>query len=275
MDTQYDMVQKYLQIIRERGIRVTFCERFDDTSDIWCFETHNHPDIEMIYFRSGAADIQVSSEDIRISPYDVVVYPARAYHKESLMPAVRQEVVCLRVRVDGGLELEHPIHIKDYHQILGILFDKIHVDYHTQGRDGRIDLLQDYAKLLLMSCIVAHVESRSTCDFLDVVLEYISDHYCEKITVPELAAMVHVSDAYLNKRFRRANGMSIIKYVNMLRIEKAKHMLIATDYSIEHITTAVGFNSSKYFCRAFKAYTQMTPSDYRSQNAKRPRQLWP
>lgn len=266
MNTQSDTLQKYLQIIRERKIKVTYCESFDGTSDIWCFDSHNHNDIEMMYFRSGVANIEVSSETIQISPYDVIIYPAGAYHRESLLPSVRQEVVCLRVEI-AGLNLDRPIHIKDHNQILGILFRKIHSDYHRIN-GSVVDLLEDYARILLLSCIAVHAEARSTGDFLDIVLEYITDHYCEKITIPELSNIVHVCDTYLNRCFKKRTGMSIIKYVNMLRIEKAKHMLIATDFSIDHITATVGFNSPKYFSRAFKAYTQTTPSGYRSKNEK-------
>lgn len=262
---QYTEVEKYIQIIRENKIDVTYCESFDDTSDIWCFEQHNHDVIEMMYFRSGDGNIKVSSQIIPISHYDVIIYPALAMHKESLTPSVRQEVICIRVAVSGGLELGDPIHIKDQNQVLGMLFRRIHQDYHNPETKEQINLIEDYARLLLLTCIKAHAEAYPNRDYLDIVLEYITDHYCEKITVPGLAHLVHVSDAYLNKCFKKKTGMSIIKYVNLLRLEKGKHMMIATNYPLEYISVSVGFSSSKYFSRIFKQYTQLTPSEYRTQ----------
>lgn len=262
MNTQSDTLQKNLQIIREEKIKVTYCESFDDTSEIWCFDSHKHNDIEMMYFRSGVANIEVSSKTIRISSYDVIIYPAGAYHRETLFPSVRQEVICLRVEI-AGLNLEHPIHIKDRNQVLGVLFRKIHADYHQIDGSG-VNLMEDYARILLLSCLAVHAEARATNDLLNTAMEYIMDHYCERISIPDISNIAHVCDTYLNRCFKKRTGTSIIKYVNMLRIEKAKHMLIATDYSIDHIAATVGFNSPKYFSRAFKAYTQATPSGYRS-----------
>ena len=257
-----------ISLLRRQRIEITYCECFDETSDIWCFDLHNHPaEIEMIYFRAGDASIEISSEKISVSPYDVVIYPEGAFHKESLAPFAKQEIVCIRVHVEGGLLFEHPIHIADQDHLLGMLFRKTYETFYNRNREE--NLSEDYIRILLLACVAAHMDARTSGDFLDVVREYLTDHYTEKISVPDLARMVHVSDAYLNKCFKKRNGLSIIKYVNVLRMEAAMHMLIATDFPIERIAATAGFNSPKYFCRVFKAYTNRTPSDFRREKNKR------
>ena len=50
----------------------------------------------------------------------------------------------------------------------------------------------------------------------------------------------------------------------MLRIEKAKLLLITTQKTMEEVAYALGYNSPKYFFRLFKAITGMTPAGFRS-----------
>ena len=54
------------------------------------------------------------------------------------------------------------------------------------------------------------------------------------------------------------------EYLNMLRIEKAKLLLITTQKTMEEVAYALGYNSPKYFFRLFKAITGMTPAGFRS-----------
>ena len=54
-----------------------------------------------------------------------------------------------------------------------------------------------------------------------------------------------------------------MKYVNWVRIERAKILLAVTDKSITDIAEAVGFGSVHYFSRFFKDKEKLTPNDYR------------
>lgn len=261
---QLEILQKNMDIVRRCKVEVTYSESFDETSSIWCFDYHSHPDIEMIYFRAGNANIEVSSENITITPYDVIIYPVHALHKEALSPSTHQEVICLRLKLDEPISMSRPIHIKDRNQMLGILFRRINDDFHDECAPGKeVGLMEDYARLLLLLCISSHIESHTNNNFIDTILEFVTDHYYERISVPQLANLVHVSEGYLNKCFKKRTGVSIIKYVNLLRIEEAKHMLISTDMPIDQIAVAVGYNSPKYFCRVFKHCTAVAPSDFR------------
>ena len=261
MLSRQDIPRSFLdkvEIIRNKPLEITFCEWFDEKSDIWSDKMHNHPQvIEMIYFRTGKAQINVSL-------YDVIVYPEGAYHQEVLFPSAAQEIICIRVKVQDGLSLDSPIQLKDQNQVFNWLFQKTHEEYKKMYN---FNMAEDYARIILLTCMqqnyIGQIEKK---DYLDVVTQYINDHFYEGITIGQLAEVAHVSEAYLSRCFKRRHGISIVKYINMLRVEAAKHMLISTGDSINEISSTVGFQSPKYFSRVFKSYVDMSPTEFRELN---------
>lgn len=101
-------------------------------------------------------------------------------------------------------------------------------------------------------------------DFLRVI-DYIERHLSEQITLDDLTRIVHFDKSYLIVHFKEKYRMPPMKYVNMLRIERAKVLLSLTDKSITEIALEVGFGSVHYFSRFFKEKEKVSPNDYRLQ----------
>ena len=59
-------------------------------------------------------------------------------------------------------------------------------------------------------------------------------------------------------------GMTPMQYITFLRITRAKELLRSTDYSIQEISSMVGYENPLYFSRIFKKQTGYSPSEYRS-----------
>lgn len=94
------------------------------------------------------------------------------------------------------------------------------------------------------------------------VLEYIGTHYNQDIGLNELADRVHMNPAYLSLLFKENVGMSYIKYLTGLRIEKAKELLL-DGYKVAEVSEMAGYNNYRYFCDIFKKQTGCTPNEYR------------
>lgn len=96
---------------------------------------------------------------------------------------------------------------------------------------------------------------------------YIEAHYAERLTLEVLASALHVSVYHLAHEFKRELGESPIRYLNALRMEKARLLLITTLYPVQEIVFRVGFESVPNFNQLFKRQSGMTPSQYRRRNA--------
>ena len=102
---------------------------------------------------------------------------------------------------------------------------------------------------------------------LQPAIEYIHSRYDSQIiTISDLANECNISEPYIRKLFQKAYGISPIKYINRLRIERAKELIESGIYSISEVAQMAGYNDESYFSREFKKATGYAPSEYRSQD---------
>ena len=83
---------------------------------------------------------------------------------------------------------------------------------------------------------------------------------------PTVAAQVSLSPNYLSMLFKAKTGQKYIDYVLRMRMEKAKHLLLHSDFKIYEVAEICGHNNVKHFISAFKKYTGMTPTQYKNSN---------
>ncbi|GHU63273.1 putative transcriptional regulatory protein YesN [Clostridia bacterium] len=91
---------------------------------------------------------------------------------------------------------------------------------------------------------------------------YVKEHFCEKLTLSEVAKAVFLSPAYLSSVFSKECGMTLGSYITKLRMEKAKEYL-KQGYSVSQTTQMVGYSDIKHFSKMFKEYYDgVSPSKY-------------
>ena len=94
-------------------------------------------------------------------------------------------------------------------------------------------------------------------------MDYMTEYYSNQaITNDLLAAHCGISTVYFRKLFESVYGMSPIKYLQQLRMEKAKSMLFSDHESISQVAESVGYSSIFHFSKMFRRYTGMSPSAY-------------
>ncbi len=101
------------------------------------------------------------------------------------------------------------------------------------------------------------------------VIEYIDEHLSEQLTLEGLAEVAHFEKSYLTYLFNKLWGVSPMRYVNHLRVERAKLLLAGTEKSVTEIAAEVGFKSIHYFSRFFKEKENISPNDYRVEVSKK------
>ncbi|HEX6880922.1 MAG TPA: helix-turn-helix domain-containing protein, partial [Terriglobales bacterium] len=87
--------------------------------------------------------------------------------------------------------------------------------------------------------------------------------YLETNAVTRVVARSRVPERTLKRRFKTATGLSIIDYVQNLRIERAKQLLETTKLTVEEISVACGYDNVSFFRRLFRNRCGISPADYR------------
>ena len=95
-------------------------------------------------------------------------------------------------------------------------------------------------------------------------VDYITVNYAGSITLPELCKIANLSQSRFFTLFKRETGMTPIEYKNRICVKNAEKLIASGDLSIEEISERLGFNSSSYFRRTFRAYTGKSPREYKN-----------
>lgn len=97
-------------------------------------------------------------------------------------------------------------------------------------------------------------------------LEYISQHYDEKLNIDKLASLCYLSESFFRLCFRKATKDTPHAYLTRVRLAYAKGLLLSTKYPILKISQMSRFESLSSFNRSFRTANNLTPREYRSQN---------
>lgn len=100
------------------------------------------------------------------------------------------------------------------------------------------------------------------------LIDYIRFNYSHIISLDDLSQFAHVNKTTLCNMFKELFFTTPIRYINGIRLDKAKELLLNTNMSVGEIADLVGFQSIHYFSRFFKEKEKCTPIEYRMCNKK-------
>ncbi|WP_217595239.1 helix-turn-helix domain-containing protein [Cohnella sp. GbtcB17] len=93
--------------------------------------------------------------------------------------------------------------------------------------------------------------------------QYVSQNIGSKITLEEVADMLHINSSYFSRLFKRETGYNFIQYVTSAKMERAKELLARSNMSVEEVAARLGYENKSYFAKLFKKHIGGTPGEYR------------
>lgn len=98
-------------------------------------------------------------------------------------------------------------------------------------------------------------------------VDYIDSRYMDNISLEGLADYLGINKTYLSSLFRKETGETFSQYLNKIRIEKSKALLLDGNQSVLDIALAVGFTNQNYYNIMFKRITGLTPLEFRNRKS--------
>lgn len=97
-------------------------------------------------------------------------------------------------------------------------------------------------------------------EYAKKMLEYITNHYAEKISITDLSEAYQVSSTHLNSKFKAETGYTFHDYLNYYRICKAVELQKDGKLKMYEIAEQVGISDYKYFNKVYKKYVGYPPA---------------
>ena len=163
----------------------------------------------------------------------------------------------------GGLPVIRGADVSQYVAILTDIYSLASSSDYI--RDMRINgKLNDLLTLLMESSWhhEAHANAPKKMD-ISSVKSFLDEHYSEKLSLESVASHFFIDKHYLARLFKEQYGVTLVTYLQQVRITHAKRMLRFTDKSIEEIGLECGIGELNYFSRVFKKLEGVSPSEFR------------
>lgn len=103
----------------------------------------------------------------------------------------------------------------------------------------------------------------SHSDTIQNAIEYMKEHYAEKISLSDIAGKVSMSEKYFCKLFKEETGETFVGYLTNIRVKEAREMLTKTNMKTYEVAERAGFRDYHHFCKTFKKVTGKTPKEIR------------
>lgn len=243
-----------------------------------------HDFAEIFICMDGDCAVQLEDQYYRLLRGSVAVIPPDTIHNE--IPRKKGGHIGIWITIDRGFCMLHLSGKQDgtgFYTVEGQLLNEI-ACYGRLVQEMSLEISTPtvFSYELIKSCLMQilitalrEISERKTApDYIgnwketivEAVKRYAENSDSSPISLKTIAHETHMSENYLNILFKSEVGKTIMQYVKEFRINKAKHLLTATDASIKSIAIDLGYYDQYHFSKSFKKAFGMSPSRFRKTN---------
>lgn len=105
-------------------------------------------------------------------------------------------------------------------------------------------------------------------DVLYKVIQYIKANYNKRISLEDIASHIYLSRSYISSLFKEETGESLFCFINRIRIEKSKALILNYDIPLVDVGGLCGYDDQSYFTKVFKNIVGVSPKKYRDRRGR-------
>jgi AraC-like DNA-binding protein len=250
-------------------------------------EYRSHDYLEVAYIFSGEGKYRIEESVYPVQEGDLMILNPGVRHQalgcpEAETPSTEFFVGFTNIRITGCPDNFLPLPGGHYilhtagelRQRLLKLCSSMEAE-NAVRRQGRYFMLKSYLVQMLLLIIREQCEPMERpkgCAFesankkyvVEQVVNYIEDHYSEKISLDQIAENMYLSPFYISRIFKSETGSAPIRHLINIRLEKAMELL-ENGYtgSIQEVAAQVGYDDAYHFSKLFKKRYGISPSQAR------------
>lgn len=255
--------------------------------DFHCIEWHWHTEFELVYVETGTVYFGISDKQFALSEGQGVFINSKILHRYfSQGKAIVPNFVLMPVFIAAQDSLIYQKYVlpimaspMDYQifsqdipwqaEVLSLMREMM----AAQEKASDVELVNSYLiqkiwHILYQNTDIEHMGkkenySASSQARLQLMMQYIHQDFAYNISLSDIADQAKVSKSTALNLFHRYLGISPVTYLVNYRLQEAAKLLASTEKKVTVISKDTGFDSVDYFCKAFKKYYKLTPTEYR------------
>lgn len=225
----------------------------------------------MFVVESGTFQFRIAQFEGLAASGDVVLCPPYTAFERKVISPLSFHFIRMKgetkLNIPGGL-----MHLKQRSRVLenARQLRRYALDASEWGWQVRDHMAQDLWLQILLEHETKQEQNRMhtnpETEQMFKVKAYISEHAFTSMKLKHIASHFHLTPVQLTRQFKETFGQKPIDYLTELRIGKATHLLCSTDWTLDGIAEACGYENGFYLSRVFTRHMKMRPSEFRKQN---------
>lgn len=243
------------------------------------------PDFNRLYYiLDGEGWVEINGKSYRPQPGQLVIMPCRVRQSYSTVSDLRfRKFWCHFTAKIGEMDLfqlyKFPVCIdvpeKDRREV-ECHFKRLVSESQSERASSMLSARAALLELIRYFIDRASLENSPLSisphnEKIDAINRFIEERISEKITLEELAGLVHYHPHYFIRYFHSLLGETPVQYINRMKLERAKSLLLTTGMPMAEVARSVGLETH-YFSLLFKKHTGFSPTIFR-QNLHESKQL--
>ena len=238
----------------------------------FAFHGHYHINPEITYVSKGSLNVTINGQQMTIEAGQfclIMPWQIHSYHT----PASSESMIIvfptryIQLFLQNMTAYSYSTQVFNATQAIhGMFLEYLH---NATSPDEYIfsSVLYGLCHCFLEACSLQGAQRSPDSPLLIDIMNYLSEHYSEALSLKDVAARFGYSYYYLSRLFSRNIGLSFHQFLNIRRVEQAAWQLEETDVSVSEIAWKCGFGNIRTFNRVFRQLMGIAPSRYRMESA--------
>lgn len=287
----------YIQVMKPRYKPIPsesnlFKVEFQNTSEVFDYPWHYHPELEITYILNGKGVRYVGNTIENFYEDDLVLLGSNLPHAWNHTADPSQQVIAIVIYLKEEFldkTWMQSIEFETVRKLLEAMRKGIKIDTQVASRlkPKFIDLLNasSFERLMILLQILQELslntEFRYLCEQefmvdlnfndkerINAVYKYIQTNYKQQISLADIASKLNMTEEYFSRFFSKTMKKPFFEFLNEYKINRACKLLIETDKQVSEVCYASGFESLPFFYRQFKKFKNCQPKNYRQDYQK-------
>lgn len=230
-----------------------------------------HENIEIIYCIEGSGQIICNAVDYHVEKGDIFVINSGALHGFYSREGFKYH--CLIIDFDFLKSADINIDQIEFEGIIcsetaRLLYEQVVKEIHSrqpyQIAGIRISVLNLLLYLARNHGTEVSLQRRNPLPAdknIKMAIAYLKSNYAQKLNLDEIAAIVGLSKYYFIREFKKATGMTVLNFLNIIRCRNANKLLSQKKCTVKEAAEMCGFENASYFTKTFKKIMGYLPSE--------------